>query len=90
MSASPDPRTRRTKPSRADIARANGARSHGPVSEEGKRRSSLNSLAHGLRARAHVTVAALGETEQANQAHFAAVRAELGVRSRSVMVHIRP
>jgi hypothetical protein len=78
MSASPDPRTRRTKPSRADIARANGARSHGPVSEEGKRRSSLNSLAHGLRARAHVTVAALGETEQANQAHFAAVRAELG------------
>ena len=70
--------TCRPKPSRADIARANGARSHGPVTEAGKRRSSLNSLAHGLRARAHVTVAALGETEQANQAHFAAVRAELG------------
>ena len=70
--------TCRTKPSRADIARQNGAKSHGPTTEDGKRRSSMNSLAHGLRARAHVTVAALGETEQANQAHFAAVRAELG------------
>jgi hypothetical protein len=70
--------TCRLKPSRADIARANGAKSHGPVTEAGKCRSSLNSLAHGLRARAHVTVAALGETEQASQAHFAAVHAELG------------
>jgi hypothetical protein len=58
--------TCRPKPSRADIARQNGARSHGPVTEEGKRRSSLNSLAHGLRARAHITVEALGETEQAS------------------------
>ena len=39
---------------------------------------SMNSLTHGLRgARAHVTVAALGETEQANQTHFAAICAEL-------------
>ena len=70
--------TCRTKPSRADIARQNGAKSHGPTTEAGEHRSSMNSLAHGLRARAHVTVAALGETEQANHAHFAAVRAELG------------
>jgi hypothetical protein len=77
MSASPDPPTCRLKPSRAAIARANGARSHGPVTEAGKRRSSLNSLAHGLRARAYVTITALGETAAANQAHFAAVRAEL-------------
>ena len=67
-----------TKPSRADIARQNGAKSHGPTTDAGKHRSSMNSLAHGLCARAHITVAALGETEQANQAHFAAVRAELG------------
>ncbi|MDQ4134726.1 MAG: hypothetical protein M3158_00940 [Pseudomonadota bacterium] len=78
MPTSPDPPTCRHKPSRADIARANGARSHGPTSEVGKRRSSMNSLTHGLRARAHVTVTALGESEAANQAHFAAVRAELG------------
>jgi hypothetical protein len=70
--------TCRTKPSRAEIARENGARSRGLVSEEGKRRSSMNSLAHGLRARAHVTVTALGESREANEAHFAAVRAELG------------
>ncbi len=78
MPTYPDPPTCRTKPSRADTARANGARSHGPTSEEGKRRSSINSLTHGLRARIHVTVPALGESEEANQAHFAAVRAELG------------
>jgi hypothetical protein len=78
MPTSPDPRTCRTKPSRADTARQNGAKSHGPITEEGKRRSSLNGLAHGLCARAHITVEALGETKQANQAHFAAVRAELG------------
>ena len=78
MPTSPDPPTLRHKPSRADTARANGAKSHGPTSEEGKRRSSMNSLTHGLRARAHVTIPALGESEAANQAHFAAVRAELG------------
>jgi hypothetical protein len=66
------------KLSRADIARASGAKSRGPTSEQGKRRSLMNSLAHGLCARAHTTVAVWGETAEANQAHFKSVRAELG------------
>jgi len=68
----------RHKPPRAETARANGALSRGPVTEEGKARSSRNSLQHGLRARNMVPVAALGETEEAAAAHLAAVRQELG------------
>src|SRR3954451_16147549 len=66
----------RRKPTRAEAARANGAHSRGPARPEGKARSRLNGLAHGLRARSLAPVAALGETPELVAAHVAAYRRE--------------
>lgn len=56
---------------RADTARANGALSHGPVTDEGKARSSRNALKHGLYAVQNVVLP--GEDAAAFEAHRLAV-----------------
>ena len=58
-------------PARAEASRRNGARSSGPVTPEGRARSSRNALRHGLCAEKHVVVD--GESAQA----FAAFEAAL-------------
>ncbi len=64
------------KPSRAETARTNGARSRGPVTADGKAHSSRNALTHGLRARSLTPVPALGESQPVLDAHLAAYRRE--------------
>src|SRR3954451_15322129 len=84
MFSAPSPRTRPLpdrpdlprKPSRAETARTNGARSRGPVTDADKARSSRNALAHGLRARSLTPVPALGESQPVLDAHLAAYRRE--------------
>jgi hypothetical protein len=58
-------------PARAAASRANGARSNGPKTAEGKARSAQNALNHGLRAQKHIVLP--GESA----AEFAALEAAL-------------
>src|SRR5205814_3211982 len=51
---------------RSDTARANGAKSKGPVTEEGKQQSSRNALKHGLTAR-HSMLLACEDEDQFQQ-----------------------
>jgi hypothetical protein len=69
MFAEPRPRSEAQR----EAARANGARSHGPKSAEGKARSSMNAFRHGLCSPA---ILAPGEDPEAFAALLAALRAE--------------
>jgi hypothetical protein len=62
-------------PARAEASRKNGARSRGPVTSDGKARSSRNALKHGLCAEHHVVVE--GESPEAFAAFEAALLADL-------------
>ncbi|HUQ94248.1 MAG TPA: hypothetical protein VM120_21390 [Bryobacteraceae bacterium] len=56
-----------------NIARENGKKSHGPITPEGKQRSSLNSITHGL---ASKCVVLANESEEAYTALLTAYQAE--------------
>jgi hypothetical protein len=60
---------------RAEVSRRNGAKSRGPITQEGKARSAQNALKHGFRAQKHVVLA--DEDAAAFKALEAALLAEL-------------
>jgi hypothetical protein len=57
--------TRTTSPRRAAAARANGAKSRGPITAQGKANSSRNSRRHGLRSRTPLFTDPASQTELA-------------------------
>src|SRR5215213_4947976 len=71
----PSPRT----PAQIDASRRNGARSRGPVTEEGKARTSRNALKHGLTALHHLVLE--DEVPDALKTLIATVAEETGAAS---------
>jgi hypothetical protein len=72
--ANPSPRPR--TPAQIEATRRNGARSRGPVTAEGKRRSSANALKHGLTALHHLVLA--GEDPDGLEGLTARLLGEIG------------
>src|SRR3954454_9119807 len=79
----PRPRT----PSQIAAARRKGARSRGPVTEEGKARASRNALKHGLTALHHLVLE--DEIPDALEALIATVAEETGATS-EIEARLRP
>lgn len=71
------PAARPRTPAQVEASRRNGARSRGPATPEGKARSALNAVKHGLRSRRFLLLQ--DETTGECDAHFAAVSRDLGV-----------
>ncbi|MBV8846722.1 MAG: hypothetical protein JO307_28270 [Bryobacterales bacterium] len=65
-------------PSKIQSARANGARSHGPVTPEGKQKSSRNATRHGLLSN---TIVLEGESKERFEELLASLTAELKPRN---------
>ncbi|HEX6011686.1 MAG TPA: hypothetical protein VFY87_07770 [Geminicoccaceae bacterium] len=80
--AAPRPRS----PAQVEASRRNGARSRGPVTPEGKRRSSRNALKHGLAALHHLVLADEdpGELEELTARLLAEIGPECELEARLV------
>ena len=83
----PDPRPR--SPAQIEASRRNGARSRGPVTEEGKARASRNALKHGLAALHHFVLEdeAPAELEELTARLLAELAPESEIEARLVRRH---
>ncbi|MFL5336831.1 MAG: hypothetical protein ACJ8H8_27565, partial [Geminicoccaceae bacterium] len=73
------PASRPRSPAQLEASRRNGARSKGPVTEDGKARASRNALKHGLTALHHLVLE--DEVPDALEAQIATVTEETGATS---------
>ena len=77
----PEATTNGTSSLRAETARRNGSKSHGPISEAGKSRARMNAVKHGLRAETLLLEAGTAEENAVFQALRARVEEEFPART---------